>query len=85
MEPYRLYYHESVWPVLRRMSAAQQAAVLTLSREIAANPFIEPDYTEADAAGVSWCCTLRSGWAVAYHIDHAVKEVKIGQIRRADT
>ena len=84
MQPYRLYYHESVWLALPGLKEGDRRSVVSFCRAVANNPFLESDYTESGESGASWQCVLREGWAIVYYVDHATREMKIGRIQRPD-
>ncbi len=81
MESYRLYYHESVDRAMRLMGQNQQAAVRSISRDIVAHPFRDPDYL-ANETGLTWSCVMKNSWAVVFQTNHTAREVRIGLVHR---
>ena len=53
-------------------------------RMLASDPYIEGDFFEFDRIGRKVFTKLVSDYAVCFRPDHAVKEVKVFQISKAD-
>jgi len=82
LEPYRVFIEERAARVLTSIEARK--APLDFIRSLAADPFQEGDFAEADAVERTIHTQLVNDYAISFYADHAAKEVKVLQVSRAD-
>ena len=81
---YEVYLRREVFEFLQQCRREQRNQLLTLFGAIARDPFKHGDFTERDPAGRDIEVLVFQRYAVSYWTDHAVKEVKIVEIRNPD-
>ncbi|MBI5766513.1 MAG: hypothetical protein HZA93_01870 [Verrucomicrobia bacterium] len=58
--------------------------MLDRAHELAADPFLEPDYYSDDADGHKVASVVTGDFVFSYWVDHAVKRVMITEIALAE-
>jgi hypothetical protein len=81
---YEVYLRRESMDFLRRCSRKERDLLLGLLESLAKDPFQKGDFSESDKAGRAVEVLIFRGYAIVYWADHAVKEVKITDIRSAD-
>jgi len=69
---------------MKRPSRVERNRILSFLEAMANNPDRPGDYTERDDAGRSVQIKIVGDFALTYWADHAVKEVKVTKIEKAD-
>jgi hypothetical protein len=69
---------------LRQLRRDEREDLLGLLRALARDPFRPGDFSERDGSGREIEVLIIRRYAVVYWTDHAVKEVKVTDIRFAD-
>ena len=83
MNPYRvLITHEAL--SLPKPSASDRARLLRFLDQLSSNPDAAGDYHERDDADRIVQIKIIGRYALTYWADHAVREVKVTRIERAD-
>jgi hypothetical protein len=81
---YEVYLRREVFEFLRQCRGADREQLLMLLRSLGRDPFRRGDFTEPDRAGRGIEVLVFRRYAVLYWADHAVKELKVVEIRYAD-
>lgn len=81
---YRLFVRLEAWEFLAGCPSQEQRRVVMLFRDLAQRPHQDGDYQESDDAGRRLEVRVVSKSAVVFWADHAVKELKIINVRPAD-
>jgi mRNA-degrading endonuclease RelE of RelBE toxin-antitoxin system len=81
---YVVYLHGEVSERLRRMRSDRRRQILAIIHALAERPHQPADYEEVEAGGRPLAVKIVAGYAIVYHIDDPVKELKITDLRRAD-
>ena len=76
--------HEHALAVVFRLSLPERRKIMDECDKLAHNPFVEPDYVRADAAGREMSHVIRGSHAIAYWVDHGERLVCISRIDPAD-
>ena len=84
MKPYEVFLRVEVMEVLRGIRPKQRANIGSFIDSLALHPFQRGDYSEEDKSQRQIEIKVIGQYAMTYWADHAVKEVKIVDIRRAD-
>lgn len=84
MAPYQLFFRFEAAGIVRRLRGAQRAAVISFVDELKMSPNSLDDYSEMDEVGREVQIKVIGSFAVTFWADHAVREVKVVDIRRAD-
>jgi mRNA-degrading endonuclease RelE of RelBE toxin-antitoxin system len=69
---------------MKQPSRANRERILSFLESLANHPKIYGDYTELDEAGRSVQIKIIGDFALTYWADHAVKEIKVTKIEKAD-
>lgn len=69
---------------LKRPGRAQRDQIFSFLEGLADDPGQAGDFTERDAAGNSVHIKIIGDYALTYWADHAVKEVKVTKIEKAE-
>jgi hypothetical protein len=80
---YRVFVAADVIATLRKCSPLEKREITWLFDELAQNPFRNGDYIDQDPVGRPVQVILIGNRALCYWADHAVKEVKIIDLRFA--
>jgi hypothetical protein len=83
MTPYRVFIAAEVIATLRSRPRREQRAITELFDELAQDPFRPGDYAEQDEIGRPIQVVITASSAVCFWADHAVKEVKIVDLKPA--
>ena len=83
MTSYRVFIAADVVAFMRRLSRREQQAMTRLLEELAEAPGRTGDYFERDSIGRPIQVIIRGRLALCFWADHAVKEVKIVDVRPA--
>jgi hypothetical protein len=83
MRPYQVYInHEALLTAPR--SGQQRRAIMDFIASLSNNPFSQGDFTELDDTGRNIFVKVVGNFAITYWADHAVCEIKVTHVRRAD-
>lgn len=83
MISYSVFVESGVAESLLRLKAQDWERLLRLFQQLRANPFVDGDYVERDDIGRLIQVLLIGRHAVVFWADHAVKEVKILDLKSA--
>ena len=84
MKPYAVYLRIEAAELLKSVAAQDRRGIENFVDSLSGNPFKTGDYTETDAAGRPIQIKILGNFAIAFWSDHAVKEIKVVAIVRAD-
>lgn len=85
MTPYRVFLAREVVESLRKLPLRQRLELTKFLASLEASPFQRGDYTERDATDRPIEVRICGRHAVCYWADHAVKEVKVIDLKPAGT
>ncbi|MBI3881837.1 MAG: hypothetical protein HY301_17455 [Verrucomicrobia bacterium] len=83
MTPYRVFVEAGVFATLRGFKRSEQLQFIRLLDRLADDPYQEGDYAERDEIGRLIQVLVSRRHAVYFWADHAVKEVKILDLKPA--
>jgi hypothetical protein len=83
MRPYAVLITHSILS-MPRPSARERSNILVFLESLSGNPFQKGDYEEKDLAGRPVHIKIIGKWALTFWADHAVAEVKVIRIEKAD-
>ncbi len=83
MTAYRVFIAAEVIANLRTCPKREQQTITRLFEELGKDPYRPGDYGEVDAIGRPIQVVITGSRAVCYWADHAVKEVKIVDLKPA--
>jgi hypothetical protein len=81
---YEVYLRREVFEFLRQCRAQEREQLLTVFRALARDPYRRGDFTQRDRSGRELEVLIVRRYAILYWPDHAVKEVKVTDVRLAD-
>ena len=84
MKPYAVYLRIEAAELLKSVATRNRRGIENFVDTLSGNPFKTGDYAETDAAGRPIQIKILGNFAVAFWADHAVKEIKVVAIVRAD-
>ena len=84
MKPYAVYLRLEAAELLKSVATRSRRGIENFVDLLSGNPFKTGDYAEMDAAGRPIQIKILGNFAVAFWADHAVKEIKVVAIVRAD-
>ena len=84
MKPYAVYLRLEAAELLKSVAIRNRRGIENFVDSLSGNPFKSGDYAETDAAGRPIQIKIIGNFAVAFWADHAVKEIKVVAIVRAD-
>ena len=84
MKPYAVYLRLEAAELLKSVATRNRRGIENFVDSLSGNPFKSGDYAETDAAGRPIQIKILGNFAVAFWADHAVKEIKVVAIVRAD-
>ena len=84
MKPYAVYLRIEAAELLKSVATRNRRGIENFVDSLSGNPFKSGDYAETDAAGRPIQIKILGNFAVAFWADHAVKEIKVVAIVRAD-
>lgn len=83
-QPYEIFLRSEAVDSLRAIRPTTRKLVAAYLDSLASNPFSEGDYAVKDSSGREIQIKVIGEYAVTFWTDHAVKEIKIIDIRSAD-
>ncbi len=83
MQPYKVLVSITLLQ-LERPSRLERERLLSFLESLADNPWKQGDYEERDNVGHPIQIKIIGDYALTYWADHAVKEVKVVRIEKAD-
>jgi mRNA-degrading endonuclease RelE of RelBE toxin-antitoxin system len=83
MRAYRVAFSEAAAEFLLDLPRRRQRQVITLARQLAADPFLRSDYALPDEQGREIEHLLIEDYVFAYWLDHAVGELRIVDLEDA--
>ena len=84
MKPYRIFVRMEAAEILRAIRGNQRNSVVAFIDSLSGDPNKTGDYSEHDEAGRQLEIKVIGSFAITYWADHAVAEVKVVDVRRAD-
>lgn len=81
---YEVYLHREAFAFLRQLPRRDGEHLLGLLQQLGRDPFRRGDFSERDLSGREIEVLIVRRYAVLFWTDHAVKEVKVTDIRFAD-
>ncbi len=81
---YRPVFSDSAVEFFAALTRRRQRKLLDRAHELAADPFLAPDYQSVDADGQTVAHLLVDGFVFTYWVDHAVRRVMITDIDDAE-
>ena len=84
MKPYAVYLRIEAAELLKSIAAQHRREMENFIDSLAGNPFRTGDYAETDSVGRPIQIKILGNFAVAFWANHAVKEIKVVAIVRAD-
>ncbi len=81
---YEVYLRTEAFEFLRTVRGDERTRLLRFLHELAAQPYREGDFVERDVGGRDIQVLIFQRYAISFWSDHAVKEVKVIDIRYAD-
>jgi hypothetical protein len=81
---YEVYVRTEAFEFLRHRHTDARNRLLRLFHELGRDPYRRGDFSERDLSGQDIQVLIFRRYAIAYWADHAVKEVKVIDIRYAD-
>lgn len=83
MISYSVYVEAHIAESIAQIRLRERSQIIRLLRKLRINPFIEGDYVERDSVGRLTQVIIIGSHAVVFWVDHAVKEVKVIDLRLA--
>jgi len=83
MTPYRVFLAREVVESLRRLPIRQRAELTRFMASLEGSPFQRGDYTERDDVDRPIEVRIIGRYALCYWADHAVREVKVLDLKPA--
>jgi hypothetical protein len=83
MISYSVYVESHIAELFPQMKPKERNQILRLLKKLRTNPFLEGDYVERDNIGRLMQVVIVGQSAVVFWADHAVKEVKVIDLRFA--
>lgn len=84
MKPYAVYLRIEAAELLKSVATQNRRGIEDFVDSLSGNPFKTGDYTETDAVGRPIQIKIINNFAVTFWAYHAVKEIKVVAIVRAD-
>jgi hypothetical protein len=84
VKPYAVYLRIEAAELLKSVATRNRRGIENFVDTLSGNPFKTGDYAETDAAGRPIQIKILGNFAIAFWADHAVKEIKVVAIDRAD-
>ncbi len=85
IEPYSVFLHLEVTEALRTLGRAECDSVLRFARSLARDPFQTGDFQSYDDRRRENEVKIVKNLAVVYYVDNADSEVRILEVRQADS
>ena len=83
MTSYSVYVESHIAESVGQMKLKERNQILRLFGKLRTDPFVEGDYVERDSIGRLMQVVIVGSHAVVFWVDHAVKEVKVIDLRFA--
>ncbi|MCC5842606.1 MAG: hypothetical protein JJT96_20990 [Opitutales bacterium] len=84
MDPYQVFIAEDVVEVISTLRSHEKGALREFISGLAFNPDRLGDFPERDRSGRETQCKIIGDYALCFYPDHAVREIKVFEINRAD-
>ena len=84
MSPYKIFLRLEAAEAIRVVRGVQQTQISAFIDSLGNDPSQVGDYTERDESDRQVESKVIGQYAITFWVDHAVKEIKIADIRRAD-
>ncbi len=84
MRDYEVILHERAWSALAATKGAQTRRLLALLDELKATPFRQGDFQQQDGSGRVNEVSLLGDWLVTFWSDHAVAQIHVVDLERAE-
>lgn len=84
MNPYRVFVRMEASEALRSIRGIQRASLAAFIESLSTEPDTKGDYSERDETGRDLEIKVVGSFAITFWPDHAEKEVKVVDVRRAD-
>ena len=84
MSPYKIFLRLEAAEAIRVVRGVQQTQISAFIDSLGTDPSQVGDYTERDESDRQIEIKVIGQYAITFWADHAVKEIKIADIRRAD-
>jgi len=81
---YEVYLRREAFEFLRQRHRDDREQILSLLRQLGRDPFRRGEFSEHDRSGRAIEGLILRRYAILFWTDHAVKEVKVIEIRYAD-
>jgi hypothetical protein len=81
---FELILHEHAWVALSFTKGAVRRRVIAILEELKATPLRRGDFQQRDSTGRIHEVALLGEWLVTYWIDHAVAEIRVVGLERAE-
>lgn len=81
---YRVFISQTAVDVVARLRGKQKKLLGEFIRDLEEDSFNEGDFLEMDDSGREYFTKIIKNYAVSFYPDHAVKEIKVFEICRAD-
>jgi hypothetical protein len=81
---YEVYLRREVFEFLRECRRDERDQLFTQLRALGRDPYRRGDFTERDRSGRDIEVSIFRRFAILYWADHAVKEMKVTDVRFAD-
>ena len=82
MSAYRVYIAAEIITLLRSCSRHERQTITRLLDRLASDPHLPGDYSEQDPIGRPIQVRITGKHAICFWADHAIKEIKIVDLRR---
>jgi len=84
MKPYKVFLRLEAVEALRAIPSAESGRIARFIDSLTGDPFQDGDYAEKDETERGIEVKVIGQYAITFWADHAVDEVKVVDIRRAD-
>lgn len=84
MAAYEVILHAQAWQIMAETKATARLNLLAIIDQIAADPFRAGDLQQIDPGGRTNEIVLIGDWLVTFWADHAVREIRVVALERAD-
>lgn len=81
---YRVFICQAAVDAIAQSRGNQKNQLTAFVRSLETDPYNEGDFREEDESGRPCYTKVVQDFAVSYYPDHAVKEVKVFEVSRAD-
>ena len=81
---YEVYLRTEAFEFLRHRHSDECNRLLKLFHQLSRDPYRQGDFSERDLSGREVQILIFQRYAIAYWADHAVKELKVIDVRYAD-